>query len=288
MSTVVAVVLLAAVLHASWNAIAKGVADQIGLFGRTAAVSIGFSAAALAATVLAGPDASPRPASWPWLAGSVALHTGYYIGLLAAYRVGHFNQTYPLARGIGPFVVAIVAATVIGERLHLLAVAGVLLIAAAIGVLGLTPWRDVRHNRAALVAAVCTGLAIASYTLVDGIGVRRSGSPLGYAAWLLTLHTIAALAAITLIRRSRWAPPPPDRPAPWRAAVSAGAMSMLAYGLVLWAQSRGALAAVAALRESSVVVAALLGAWLFKEPMGRTRILASIAVAAGVVLLATG
>ena len=90
------------------------------------------------------------------------------------------------------------------------------------------------------------------------------------------------------IRRSRFAPAPPQRPAPWWAAAAAGAMSMLAYGLVLWAQSRGALAAVAALRESSVVVAAVLGAWLFKEPMGRVRILASVAVAAGVVLLATG
>jgi drug/metabolite transporter (DMT)-like permease len=284
---VIAAVLLAAVLHASWNAIAKGVADHVGLFARTAAVSIVFSGAALAVAQLTG--ASPHPASWPWLAASATIHTAYYLGLLAAYRIGDFNQTYPLARGIGPFVVAIVAATLLGERLHMLAVAGVLLIAAAIGVLGLTPWEAVRRNRPALIAAVCTGLAIAAYTLVDGTGVRRSGSPFGYAAWLLTLHTVAALAAMTLVRRrAKLAEQPAEhRPASWWLATAAAGMSMVAYSLVLWAQSRGALAAVAALRESSVVVAAVLGALLFKEPMGRVRIAASIAVAAGVVLLAT-
>jgi drug/metabolite transporter (DMT)-like permease len=270
---VVIAVLVAAVLHASWNAIAKHAEDRLGLFLRAAVVDIAVGAATL--WWLPVPDS----AAWPWLLGSVAVHVVYNLGLIAAYRVGDFNQTYPLARGVGPLVVAIVAVTVIGEPLPAAAAAGIVLIGAAIGVLGLTPWRRVRDNRAAVALAVATGVVIATYTLLDGVGVRRSGSPVGYAVWLLTLHSVATIATLVPMMR---------RPAEarWSLAAAAGLMSLLAYGLVLWAQTRGALAAVAALRESSVVVAAGLGAVLFREPMGRTRIAASVAVAAGVVLLA--
>jgi drug/metabolite transporter (DMT)-like permease len=228
--------------------------------------------------------AAPVAAAWPWLVASVVLHGAYNAGLLIAYRVGDFNLTYPLARGVGPLVVAVVAAAFIGEPLAPLPAIGVVLIAGAIGVLGLTPWRRIRANRSALVAAVLTGLAIAGYTLLDGIGVRRSGSAAGYALWLMALQGGSTLVVILLLRRRR---PAEERSAiRWRIAALAGVMSMLAYGLVLWAQTRGALAAVAALRESSVVVAAVLGVLLFGEPMGRVRVAAAVAVAAGVVLLA--
>jgi drug/metabolite transporter (DMT)-like permease len=276
---VVAAVLTAAVLHAGWNAIAKGVTDRLGLFARASVLEV-----ALGAVVLWFVPA-PHAAAWPWMLASVGVHTAYNLGLIAAYRVGDFNQTYPLARGLGPLVVAVVAATVLREPLPPAHLAGVLLIAGAIGVLGLTPWRTVRRNRPAVVAAVLTGLAIAAYTLLDGIGVRRSGSPIGYAAWLLTLHAALTIPIVAVAGRTQWAPPGPRR-APWTLAAGSGAMAMLAYGLVLWAQAHGALAAVAALRESSVVVAAVLGVVIFREPLGRVRIAASVAVAAGVVLLA--
>jgi drug/metabolite transporter (DMT)-like permease len=277
---VVAVVLVAAVLHAGWNAIAKGVTDRLGLFARASVVEVALGAAALWFV------APPAAAAVPWMLASVCVHVLYNLGLIAAYRVGDFNQTYPLARGIGPLVVAVVGATVLHEPLPPTQLAGVLLIAGAIGVLGLSPWRKVSHNRAAVVAAVLTGLAIATYTLLDGIGVRRSGSPIGYAAWLLALHAALTIPLAVVARRTRWAAQPGERRAPWTLAALAGAMAMLAYGLVLWAQTRGALAAVAALRESSVVVAAVLGVVVFREPLGRVRIAASVAVAAGVVLLA--
>jgi drug/metabolite transporter (DMT)-like permease len=277
---VVAAVLVAAVLHAGWNAIAKGVPDRLGLFARASVVEVAIGAVIIALV--------PRPsaAAVPWLLGSVTVHVLYNLGLIAAYHVGDFNQTYPLARGIGPLVVAIVSATVLSEALPTQHLAGVVLIAGAIGVLGLTPWHRVRHNRRAVVAAVLTGLAIATYTLLDGIGVRRSGSPLGYAAWLLALHAALTLPMTALARRTRWAPSTEERRPSWALATAAGAMAMLAYALVLWAQAHGALAAVAALRESSVVVAAVLGVVVFREQLGRTRILASVAVAVGVVLLA--
>jgi drug/metabolite transporter (DMT)-like permease len=277
---VFAAVLAAAGLHAGWNAIAKGVPDRFGLFLKTSIISVIIGAVLV---VVVPPPAGP---SWPWLLGSVGVHVLYNIGLMAAYQLGDFNQTYPLARGLGPMVVALVAATVLGEPLPALATAGVVIIAVAIGVLGLTPWKRIRHNRSALIAAILTGLAIATYTLLDGVGVRRSGSPLGYAAWLLAIHGVATMAAMALIRRSRWAPEPAEKAASWPIGVVAGVMAMSAYSLVLWAQARGVLAAIAALRESSVVIAAIIGAVFFREPLSRLRITASLAVAAGVVLLA--
>jgi drug/metabolite transporter (DMT)-like permease len=294
---VVAAVLAAAVLHAGWNAIAKGVDDRIGLFARASVVDV----TVMFAVVWWLP--MPAAASWPWLLASVVVQVAYIVGLMAAYRVGDFNQTYPLARGIGPLVVAVVAVTVIGEPLPLVPALGVLLIAVAVGVLGLTPWRRIRGNRAAVLAATGTGVMIATYTLLDGMGVRRSGTPIGYIAWLMGLHSLGTIAATAILRRTRFAAPASAQPqasdqlpagggtrwsgpAMWGMAALTGMMSTAAYGLVLWAQSRGALAAVAALRESSVVVAAVLGVLVFREPMGRVRIAASVAVAAGVVLLA--
>jgi drug/metabolite transporter (DMT)-like permease len=300
---IVAAVLAAAVLHATWNAVAKGVGDRVGLFVRTSL--IGAAACAVALWFVPVPSGG----SWPWLISSALIHVLYNLGLLAAYRLGDFNQTYPLARGVGPIVVAIVAASALDEPLAPVPAAGVALIGGAIAVLGLTPWRRVRANRAAVLAAVLTGLTIAGYTLVDGIGVRASGTALGYTLWLVGLECVATAAVAAALRRRISTTDPAgadtadpaaagagagrDRPPAhriglkaWSIAGAVGVMSTLAYGLVLWAQTRGALAAVAALRESSVVVAALIGLGVFKEPLGRVRIAASVAVAVGVVLLA--
>jgi len=275
---VLTAVLAAAVLHAGWNAMAKASGDRLGLFGRAAVGSFAL------AVVLCGVMPLPYAAAWPWLVASALVHSLYNIGLLAAYRLGDFNQTYPLARGLGPLVVAVVAAAFLGEPLPPLPLAGVIIIAGAIAVLGLTPWQRIAHNRRAVLAAVLTGLTIATYTLVDGVGVRRSGTPIGYLAWMIALHCGTMILAWLALRK--WRPSDPDNQAGWKVGLLAGVMSMGAYGLVLWAQAHGALAAVAALRESSVVVAAILGAVLFREPMGKSRIAASAAVAAGVVLLA--
>jgi drug/metabolite transporter (DMT)-like permease len=276
---IVAAVLAAAVLHASWNAVVKGVSDRAGLFVRTSVVG----AAACAAALWFVPW--PAGGSWPWLLASVAVHVLYNLGLLAAYRLGAFNQTYPLARGVGPIVVAVVATLALGESLAPARAAGVVLIATAIAVLGLTPWRLVRANRPAVLASVLTGLTIAAYTLIDGVGVRASGSAAGYTLWLIGLECAATAVVAALLRRRTGVTAGSDARG-WLLAGAVTVMSTLAYGLVLWAQTRGALAAVAALRESSVVVAALIGVVVFKESLGRVRIAASVAVALGVVLLA--
>lgn len=268
-----AVVLLAAGLHAGWNALAKAEDDRTSLLARSCMISVALSVVGL--LLVDG----PARASWPWLAASVVMHVLYNAALLYAYRIGDFNQTYPLARGVGPVVVAVFAALVLQEPLSTWATVGVVLIAAAIGVLGLTPWRRIRSNRAAVAAAVLTGLVIATYTILDWMGVRRSGSPGGYTFWMVGVQGLLTAIALTVARK------PSAKPS-WALAGAVSAMSAAAYGLVLWAQTRGALAAVAALRESSVVVAAVIGMLFFREPMGRVRIAASVAVAAGIVLLA--
>ncbi|HEX6873349.1 MAG TPA: hypothetical protein VF163_19810 [Micromonosporaceae bacterium] len=281
-TVVVLAVLAAAVLHAGWNALTKGTAARLELFVRMGTVS------AVVGAVLLWWITPPAVPSWFWLGTSVVIHTGYNLGLLLAYRWGDFNQTYPIARGLGPLVVAVVAVLVLGERLSLAPALGVALIGGAVTMLGLVPWQQVRANRPAVLAAVGTGLAIAGYTVVDGIGVRRSGSAMGYTIWLIGLQGALTLLVILVARRWRTRLGSGGRAAApaWSTAAAVALMSMLAYGLVLWAQTRGALAAVAALRESSVVVAAGIGMVAFGEPMGRLRIVAASAVAAGAVLLA--
>ena len=279
-----AAVLCAAVLHASWNALAKGTGDRLGLFARMAMISLLISGLGLFLVP------RPSPASVPWLVVSACVHVLYSLALLLAYRLGDFNQTYPVARGLGPVVVAAVTVAV-GQPLSIMAASGVAVISASVCFLGLTPWRVVRTNPSAVLAAAVTGFAIATYTLIDGFGVRRSGSAVGY-----TLGMSAIQAAITCcvffvpgVRgqlAGRHADGPAPEPPTWRLAGTAALMSVAAYGLVLLAQTRGDLAAVAALRETSTVVAALIGWAVFQETMSRSRVAASVAIAVGAALLA--
>jgi len=167
----------------------------------------------------------------------------------------------------------------LGESPSVGQLAGVLLISAGLAWLVLWGQRTNPSRPAALGAAVATGLMIAAYTTVDGIGVRLAHSTLGYIAWLMLLEQIVIPAgAFATHGRTLWRR---IRPV-WPIGVAGGAMSVAAYGLVLWAQTRGALAEVAALRESSIIAGALIGTLLFKESFGTARIFATCAVAAGI------
>jgi drug/metabolite transporter (DMT)-like permease len=277
-TAVVTAVLVAAVLHATWNALARGMRDRLAAF-----TLMGLAAAACSGLALPL-VAVPAAAAWPALAASALLHTAYNLLLLTSYRLGEFNQVYPLARGTGPLLVAAVAATALHERLAAVQLAGVVTVSAGIILLAVRPGarRGGPSTRAAVLAALGTGVMIAAYTVVDGVGVRRSGTAAGYTAWLFALEgPLVPLVALAVrggglgrALRGHWA-----------VGLLCGLLSMVAYGLVIWAQTRGALAAVAALRESSVVIAAGIGALVFHERFGRRRIVASVAIAAGVVLL---
>lgn len=275
---VVPVVLFAAVLHASWNALVKPVSDRLALMTLMTAVS---SAICVPLALLA---AAPRTAAWPELGTSMLLHTVYNLLLIETYQDGDFNQVYPIARGTAPPTVAIAAAIFVGESLSPVQTGGVLGVSAGLFVLA-TGGRQ--GTRRAVGFALLTGLAIAAYTVVDGVGVRRSGSTLGYTAWLF-LGNGLLMAVAMLVARTRSEDGLRIPRALLARGAAAGALSLAAYGFVLWAQTRGELAVVAALRETSVVFGAILGAIVFHEQMPARRILASILIVCGAAALALG
>jgi uncharacterized membrane protein len=272
---VVGAVLAAAILHASWNALLKDGRDRLAMV-----VLLDLTAMALSALLL--PLAtSPAPASWGLLGLSVLLHTGYKVLLMQSYQVGDLNQVYPLARGTAPLLVAVVAALFLGEHLGPWQLGGLVGVCGGL-VLLLEGGRATPQGRPMLGLAVATGVAIAAYTVTDGLGVRRSGTDLGYVAWLFLLGGLPIPLWTLAIQRRRLGARVRDRVS---VGVVAGALSLAAYGLVIWAQRRDALAVVAALRETSVLVAALIGTLAFSERFGRRRVLAAACITAGIVLL---
>ena len=174
-------VLGAAVTHATWNAIAHGIKDQTLAF---ALIGVGGIVVAIPLVIFA---TAPRPDCWPYLAASIVIHVFYNLLLMQCYRLGDFGQVYPLARGTSPLVVTILAAIFVHERLALPQIAGVLVVSGGLAALVMAGRRP---GRAAFLAAIGTGLTIAAYTTVDGVGVRLSHSPVGYIGWLMLLESL--------------------------------------------------------------------------------------------------
>jgi len=282
-------VLAAAITHATWNAIAHGIKDQVLAFGLIGAGSI----AVAIPLVLAAPF--PLGACWPYLLASVFIHVFYNLLLMRSYRYGQFGQVYPLARGTSPLVVTVLAAVFAAERPSAPQVCGVLVVSCGLAVLvfagrrggsavtGSGSGSGSGPSRAALIAAGATGLTIAAYTTVDGLGVRLSGSSVAYIGWLMLLESLC-VPLWALVRRRREVVSDVSRRV-LLSGLSAGALAVLAYGLVLWAQTRGELAPIAALRETSVIFGAIIGTVVFREPFGRSRIAATVLVVIGVLLL---
>lgn len=270
-------VLLAAVAHASWNAIAHGVPDKL------AAMTLLSLGAAVFAVPLMIVSPTPARAAWPWLIASVIVHIAYYLLLMTAYRLGDFSQMYPIARGSAPLIVTVLAAVFVHEVPPALELAGVVVISIGLGSLVLVGGRPGRHEWPALAAALATGLTIAAYTVIDGSGVRRADSTGGYIAWLMVfngltiaLYAVSRRRGVGFLGRLRESLIP---------GLIGGVLSLAAYGLVLWAQTRGPLAPISALRETSIVVGAIIGAWIFKEGFGARRLIATAVVFAGVLLI---
>jgi len=277
---IAAVVLVAAFAHAAWNALVKGDDDRLVTLGAVNAARFLLCVPVVLALPL------PDRASWPYLATSAALHVGYYTFLLSAYRFGDLSKVYPLARGLSPLIVAAGAFAFAGERLGPVALAGVAIAGAGIASLsfGDAATRVDEHRRGVFFA-VGTALFIAGYTVTDGLGVRRSGHAVSYVAWLAILDGLPMLLAAAVLRRAAFARHLTARA--WKSAVG-GALQLTAYGLVVWALSVAPMAAVSALRETSVVFAAIIGVKLLGEPLGRRRIAAAALVAAGVAMIEWG
>ncbi|MGX1270529.1 EamA family transporter [Streptomyces phaeoluteigriseus] len=273
---VTAAVLLAAVTHATWNAIAHRIPDKLTGF---TLISGGGLLIGLAAAPF---TAFPAAAAWPYLLVSAVIHIAYYALLMRSFRLGDFGQAYPIARGSAPLVVAVLAAVLAHEVPDGWAAAGIAVSCA--GLTGVAVWglRGRRPNWAAIGAALATGVTIAAYTVVDGLGVRASGSSLGYIAWLMAVQgTVLPLYAVSRLRGRTLTV---LRPHVTLGLVGA-ALSVSAYALVLWAQTRAELAPISALRESSILVGAAIGAVFFKERFGAPRIAAAALLVVGIGLM---
>jgi len=270
-------VIFAGVLHASWNAMAKAMPNRYAAFAL-----FGMAYAACGAVTVAWAP-GPAAAAWPWLATSTLLHVVYSWLLTRCYRLGDFNQVYPLSRGTAPLLVALVAATVLGDRLTLPQLIGVATVCGGLGVLALARSPGERGpSWPAVWAALLTGVSIAAYTILDGIGVRLSGSPIGYSGWLF-LGMGPLIMAWTFAAQGRELLPAVR--ASWLVGFIGGVIGVIGYAIVLWAQTTGALALVAALRETGVVTGAIIGVVVFRERLGPARIAAAATVALGVALI---
>jgi len=272
---VVALVLLSALLHAGWNAITKSSSDPL----------VNMAVVTASGGLLAGALIPLTPtidaSAFPYLAASACLHFVYQITLVRAYRFGDLSQVYPIARGIAPLGVALLAALLAREIPSARQAMGLAIASASIMSLGLIG-RGHARSRTAVWLALTTGTLIGAYTFVDGLGVRAGGHASSYIAWMFFIDSFPIAATALLRRRGQVAVF--LRSEGLRASVG-GMMAIAGYGAVLWAMSRGAMAPVASLRESSVLVAAVIGTRLLGEPFGAQRILAAAGTLVGLLLV---
>ena len=279
--TVLALIMFAALLHATWNALIKLGGDRLIIM---ALLSGSSGVIGLCLTPF---FPLPAPAAWPFIAATSFIHIGYIWFLTKAYDHGDFGVVYPIARGVAPLLTATGAMIFGGEFLNGTSLAGVAIIAA--GIMSLahdgsirTGEGETRSLKPALYA-LATGCFIASYTLVDGFGVRVSGTVGGYTAWLFALHGLPLVIMVMFIRRDGLVLASRQN---WKRGAVGGAFSIAAYWIVIWAFTLGAIAPVAALRETSVVFAAIFAAVHLREGFGVRRGLSALRVGSGIILLA--
>jgi phosphonate utilization associated putative membrane protein len=275
---VAATVLFAALLHAGWNVLVKSGTDKA---MDNALIPLLGSLVALPVLLVVG---WPPAAAWPFLLASAVIHVGYYTALTGAYQHGELGLTYPLMRGTAPLLVALSSTVTLGETLSPLSWAGVLGVCCGVLALGLS--RHALDSPRAVGFALANAVVIALYTVVDGLGVRASGDALQYVLALFALNGWP-FALIVLVRRGADAAWPYARRR-WPVALLGGIASLASYGIALWAMTRAPVATIAALRETSVLFAALLGSWLLKESFNSQRIAGTVFIVAGVMALRMG
>ncbi len=271
----VPLVLLAALLHATWNALVRAGGDRLVVLA-----GVNFTGVLVGASLLPLLPL-PQPGAWPFLALSVIFHTGYYFYLLHAYDRGELIQVYPLARGTAPLLIVGGGYWFAGEVLTGWGMLGVVI--ASIGIVSLSferglPWR----RGGAVMPALITSAWIAAYSITDGLGGRAAGDVLSYICWLSFLDGWPIALYTVYRRRGRlWG----CLRSRWSYCVAGGLSSMTAYGLVIYAMSLGAMGMVSALRETSVIMAAVIGVLFLGERFTAVRGVAVVLVATGVVLM---
>ena len=284
---VVLAVLFGALLHASWNALIKAGGDKA---LDTALVHLLGACVALPFAIWVGP---PPAAAWPFIGASLVIHIGYYIALVGAYQHGELGLTYPIMRGFAPLLVALGSGAFIGEAPSFVSWLGIVGITIGVALVGLAHPGEALHHRKALAFAFTNAAIIALYTIVDGRGVRASVvDDHGALRYVLTLFVLDGIAfpLMVWLRRTREGRREIVRYAArrWQVAALGGSASIGAYAIALWAMTRAPVASVAALRETSVLFAALLGTFLLKERFGVQRALGTCVIVGGVMALRFG
>ena len=224
----------------------------------------------------------PASESWPFIAASTLLHYVYYLFLFESYRFGDLSQVYPIARGMAPLLVASGAWIFAGEALSLLAWIAIFITSAGIMAIAVIRRNPLKSDPRTLAYTIANGVIIAAYSIVDGIGVRLSGDPLGYMAWLFFLEFPVVIVIVALRRNAL----PAFARSGMSLALAGGLLSVVAYGIVLYANTLAPLGAVSAVRESSVIIAALIGTLLLGETPRLPRLGSAALVATGIVILA--
>lgn len=273
---VLAAVLFAALMHASWNALVKSQSDTF--LATIVVVAGGGAVGALALPFLP----VPAPASWPFIAASSAAQVLYYALLIQTYKGGDMSLAYPLMRGSAPLLVALVNGPLTGEHLTHLQWLAVALICGGILAMYATARANPATARRTTTFALMTACVIASYTMIDGAGVRRSGAPAAYTIWIFVLSGIGALMWAAARRgRELWRFARANLP-----MVAFGGVTTLgSYGIALWAMTLAPVAAIAALRETSILFATAIAALLLRERVGPARASAVALVACGAIAM---
>lgn len=278
-SGLVVLVLAAAALHAGWNALIKARLEPL------IAMTLVVIGSGLAGVPLLLAFGMAPPAAWPYVAGSTTLHLAYYLALAEAYRRGEMSRVYPIARGGAPLLATLFAVVIAGETISARALVGVLMLGFGIVLLSAGRGRGARHDRLAPVFALLTALVIAGYTVVDGLGARISGNPSGYAATLFVVDGLPMPLLLLAWRGVRAFAP--MRSYLWQGLLG-GAMSVVAYWVVIWAMTRAPIPVVAALRETSVLFSAVIATAMLKERLVPSRIAAAVAIFAGIAVIELG
>lgn len=271
-----ALVLVAALLHATWNALIKFSGERLLVIACMDSVALLFVVLAVGFVSL------PPLELWPWLVASALFELLYRYLLIQAYRVGDLGLVYPLMRGLSPLVVLVLTLVFAGEVLSTQQILGILLI--PFGMVCLL-WQGGGGDRlpwSMLPVVLLIGLCIGCYTFLDGQALRRWSHPLDYLVWLTLISAwpfpllalVRKRAAFSLFWRTQW-----------RLGLSVGLCVLLSYALVLWAMQLGSIAEAAALREVSVILVVLFGMRYLKEPFGRPRLIACGLVLIGMLVM---
>ena len=273
-------VLAAAIMHAAWNAMIKQRLDR---FLSISLMSFAMGLLSLACLPFV---AIPQGITWFWIILSALLHTGYKIYLIRAYDSGDLAQIYPLARGAAPLIMALAGVLLLSEILSPTMATGIIVLCVGIGLMAARGGVQLeRLSGLAISNALITSLFIAGYTLTDGIGARTAPTASSYAVWMFAIDGFwMALFCMVMRGRQAFVSVLPE----WRSGLVTGALSLGAYWIVIWAMTKAPIAAVAALRETSILFAVLISVVFLKERLTGWRSLACLLIVAGVIVLRMG